>query len=335
LTIHRGKRFCDKASDEGQAHGNLGPAVTIKRAARTLLATLLVALVLVALLWFGDFHKILTLIGRFRRVYLIWFMLLLAAYEVVRGLLWHVLMGALVVRVPARTLTFAFAGGEAAKFVPTGAYLQNYMLQRFAGVDFVNSSAATTWMILAEIVVALLGVVVFGVGGWSGPLRLAIAIVLVAAIWAARIYLARTPASRGAGWQSKNVVLRRIHDAMRRFRESTTTLSQPWILGITLILTAAYLILAGAGLYAVLRGLGITDVSFWQATGVSCFGLAFYVILGSLEAAEVGAFIGIGVNKSDAVSAIIITRGLSVGGTLLMALLVLVVLRDQWRPGGS
>jgi hypothetical protein len=309
--------------------------VTTRRAARTLLATLLVAIVLAALLWFGDIHKVLALIGRFRRVYLIWFMLLLAAYEVVRGLLWHLLMGALMVRAPAPMLTFAFAGGEAAKFVPTGAYLQNYLLQRYAGVDFVASSAATTWMILSEIVVALLGVVVFGVGGWSGPLRLAIAIILAAIIWATRIYLIRTPASRGAGWQSRNMFLRRMHDAIRRFREGANTISQPWIVVITLLLTAAYVILAGAGLYAVVRGLGITDVSFWQATGVSCFGLAFYVILGSLEAAEVGAFIGIGVNKSDAVSAILVTRGLSVGGTVVMALLVLAALRNTWRPRGS
>jgi uncharacterized membrane protein YbhN (UPF0104 family) len=299
------------------------------------LATLLVAIVIALLLWIGDVHKVLTLIGRFRRVYLIWFMLLLAAYELVRGLLWHVLMGILVVRVPTRTLTFAFAGGEAAKFVPTGAYLQNYILQRSAGIDFVGSSTATTWMILAEIVVALLGVVAFGVGGWSGPLRLAIAIVLAATIWAARVYLIRTPASRGAGWRSRNMILRRMHEAISRFREGATTLSQPWIVAITLLLTAAYVILAGAGLYAVIRGLGITDVSFLQATGVSCFGLAFYVILGSLEAAEVGAFIGIGVNKSDAVSAILVTRGLSVGGTLVMALLVLAVLRGEWRSKRS
>jgi hypothetical protein len=309
--------------------------VTTKRAARTLLATLLVAIVLAALLWFGDIHKVLTLIGRFRRVYLIWFMLLLAAYEVVRGLLWHVLMGTLIARAPAPMLTFAFAGGEAAKFVPTGTYLQNYLLQRYAGIDFVASSAATTWMILSEIVVALLGVVVFGVGGWSAPLRLAIAIILAAIIWATRVYLIRTPTSRGAGWQSRNPILRRMHDAIRRFREGANMISQPWIVGITVLLTAVYVILAGAGLYAVVRGLGITDVSFWQATGVSCFGLAFYVILGSLEAAEVGAFIGIGVNKSDAVSAILVTRGLSVGGTLVMALLVLAALRNQWRPRGS
>jgi hypothetical protein len=303
----------------------------MKRAARGLVATLFVVIVLAALLWFGDAHKVLTLIGKFRRVYLIWFMILLAGYEVVRGLLWQLLLGTLIVRVPARTLAFAFAGGEAAKFIPTGAYLQNYILLRVADTDFVCSSAATTWMILAEIIVALIGVVVFGVGVWSGPLRVAIAVVLVAIFWAGRAYLTRTPKSHRSGRRVRNGILYRLYEAIGRFREGATTLSQPWIVGLTLLLTAAYVMLAGAGLYMVVRGLGISDVSLWQATAVSCFGLAFYVILGSLEAAEVGAFIGIGMNKSDAVSAILVTRGLSVGGTLVMALLVLALLRDEWR----
>ena len=322
----------DVATDEGYTDDRLESAVKMKKAARSLLATLLVGAALAVLLWFGDIHKVLAQIARFQRGYLLWFLLVLAAYEVVRGLLWYVLLRTLTVRAPPRTRTFAFAAGEAAKFLPTGAYLQNYMLQRFADIDFVRSSAATTWMILAEILVALLGVVVFGVGGWSGPLRLVMVIGMAAGIWAVRVYLTRAHGTPRSEWAARNKALSKALDGIRRFREGAAALSRPRVMGITLLLTLAYVILAGAGLYIVVRGLGITQVSFWQAVAVNCFGLAFYVILGSLEAAEVGAFIGIGMNKSAAVSAILVARGLSVGGTLVMAVLVLAVLHDEWRP---
>jgi hypothetical protein len=117
----------------------------------------------------------------------------------------------------------------------------------------------------------------------------------------------------------------------RRFRQAAAALLHPRIVGITLLLSSAYVITAGATLYIVFPAIGIGGVSFGQALAAYCFGLAFYLILGSLEAASVAAFIVVGASKSAAVTAIVINRGLTLGGTLVMALVAMAVLYDEFR----
>ena len=107
-----------------------GLVVEARKALRTLLFALLTLAVLAALLWFGDVHKVAALIGHFQRGYLLPFVLVLIAHEAVRGLLWYYLLGRLTPRVPLRSAIFAFAAGEAIRFLPTGTYVQNYVLQR-------------------------------------------------------------------------------------------------------------------------------------------------------------------------------------------------------------
>jgi len=287
-------------------------------------------LVVVGLLWFGGFRKIGDQIAHFQPIYLAWFVLLTVAYEVVRGVLWHGLIRCLEGGVTFKAEIFAFAAGEAAKALPTGVYVQNYILQQSAGADFGHSSAATTLMIVAEIVVALLGVAVLGVGGWSTGLRIAIFVLGVAAILIGRRYLETAQPASMPAWAVRYKPLRWITKEYAHFRTGAAALTQPRILTFTLVLTALSLVLSGAALYLVFRGLGVSDVSFSQAIAVNCFGLAFYVVLGSLEAADVGVLVGIGVSRSAAVSAILVNRVLGIGVTLLMAGAVMAVLRGEW-----
>lgn len=306
-------------------------AVEIKKLARSVLFTLLALAVIAALLWFGDVNKVLAVIERFQPIYVLWFLLLLLAYEVVRAFLWSLLLQTLAAHVPLRTQVFAFAAGEAAKFVPTGAYLQNYVLQRSKGVDFGRTSAATTVIILGEIVVALLGLVILGVGDWSRWLRLAIiggAVVVVGLVWA---YRAVPHVMRAPAWVTRRTLLSRALEEFRRFRAGAAELLHARTVGITLLLSACYVLIAGAGLYLVVRALGIEGISFWQAQAVNCFGLAFYVVLGSLEAADVGVLMGLGMSKSAAVSIILVNRALSVAATLALTVIVMAVLRAEWR----
>lgn len=304
---------------------------------RVVLLTVLSVAVLGILLWFGDAAKVLALIYQFRPIYLLWFVLLLIALEALRGLLWHVLVQALCDGAPPRAEIAAFAAGEGAKFVPTGVYLQNYLLQRLAGIDFGRSSAATTVMIGGEIAVALIGVIILGIELWSPLLLLIVAIGALVALLLVR----PTQAIGMPAWVRRRRLLRRAYDAYRGFRAGTAILARADIVAITLVLSALYVFVAGADLYMVVRGLGVTGISFWQVEAVSCFGLAFYLVLGSLEAADLGAFISLGVSKSAAVSAILLNRGLSVGVTMLLSAITMALLRDQWRglrgrrPSGS
>jgi uncharacterized membrane protein YbhN (UPF0104 family) len=135
---------------------------------------------------------------------------------------------------------------------------------------------------------------------------------------------------RAPQWVKEHRVLRKALVEFRRFRQGAAALLHPRIVAVTLLLSSAYVITAGATLYIVFPAIGV-GVSFWQALAAYCFGLAFYLILGSLEAASVGAFIVVGVSKSAAVSAIVINRGLTLGGTLVLALVAMAVLHDEFR----
>ena len=308
-----------------------GLAVEAKKVLRTLIFALLTLAVLAALLWFGDLHRVLAEIGRFQPIYLLWFVLVLIAHEAVRGLLWYLLVQVLAPRVPLRTRLFAFAAGEAIRFLPTGTYVQNYVMQRSQKEDFGHSSAATTTVVVAEIVAGLLGVVVLGVGIWSGGLR--IGIVVVAALVPAVIWVVRR-VPHVAHVPRRLLRYKRVRQAIEeigRFRAGAAELAHPRIIAVTGLLSILYVALAGVDLYLVIVALGIGGVSLWQAIAVSCFGLAFYVVLGSLEAADVGVLIGLGVSKSAAVSAILVNRALSIGATAILALVVMAVLFDEWR----
>jgi uncharacterized membrane protein YbhN (UPF0104 family) len=145
-----------------------------------------------------------------------------------------------------------------------------------------------------------------------------------------RRYLEATDDTPMPKWAARHKPLRWAAKEYRHFRTGAAALTNPPILAFALALTALSLVLGGAALYLVLRGLGVSGVSFAQATAVNCFGLAFYVVLGSLEAADVGVLVGIGVSRSAAVSAILVNRGLGIGVTMVMAALVMAALRGEW-----
>jgi hypothetical protein len=52
--------------------------------------------------------------------------------------------------------------------------------------------------------------------------------------------------------------------AFQPFKEGAADLFHPRILAFEALSSATYLILAGAALYLVVRGLGIRNASFWQ-----------------------------------------------------------------------
>jgi uncharacterized membrane protein YbhN (UPF0104 family) len=304
----------------------------MKKPLRVVLLFLLSLAVIGALLWFGDIKKVGYLIAHFQRIYFLWFLLLMVAHEALRTALWVYLLRALCIDVPLRTAVFAFAAGEAAKFLPTGAYFQNFLLQRSRDVDFGRSSAATTYIIVSEIVAALATLALIGLGPWT--------------IWLRPLILAGVPffgliAWGLARWHAHPHAPRRLKEhrtlckaleEFRRFRQGAAALFHPRIVAITLLLSAAYVITAAATLYIVFPAIG-ASVSFGQALAAYCFGLAFYLVLGSLEAASVAAFIVVGgaAIKSDAVTAIVINRGLTLGGTLVLALIAMAVLHPEFR----
>src|SRR5579875_2252046 len=125
-------------------HVACGPSRTMRRLLLSALLTLVMLAVIGGLLWYGNVDRVAVLVAHFQLSYLIWYLLLLIGYEGIRGVLWLVLLADLRLRVPLATQLFAFAAGEAVRFLPTGAYVQNVLLQRASGADLGRSAAATT-----------------------------------------------------------------------------------------------------------------------------------------------------------------------------------------------
>ena len=294
------------------------------------------AALLIVLLAVGDLKKVVALLLTFQHLYLLPILLVLVAYEAVQCIQWHVLLRALGIRVPLRAQAFAYLVGEPTRVLPIGNFVENYLLQRAEGTDFGLSSAATLLSILIEVGVALLGLVILGLGpwGWLRPLILIGLAVFVPTAWTVHRlhYRGRLPA-----WVTRHRRARAALDEVRQFRVGAAALVHPRVLARGGLLGALYLILGGSALYLVLRGLGIDSVSWWQVLAVYFFSLAVALIvplpvdIGVTEVGGVAAFLVIGVDASVAISAMLLMRMLSIGTALVIALATIVVVRDEFR----
>src|SRR5918911_5146528 len=287
----------------------LGPKVVIP--------VILSFAVLAGLLFFGNVGQVIRLMEGFAHLYLLWFVLLMLVYEVVRGVQWHYLLQSMDIRVPLRSQIFAYAVGEVTKSIPVGNYFQNYVLQEAEGTDFARSSAATTFIILIEVFVSLMGVGIIGLGAWSSWLRPVILIGLPVfgfIAWAAHAWHVhpRTPQ-----WVKEHKSLLQALNAFKTFREGAGALFRPHVVGIAVLLGGIYVIVGASALYLVVRGLGIGGVSLWQGGGAYFLRLAFLLVfpvpmdIGATEISGVGALLALGMSKGDAVGAMLVNRALS------------------------
>jgi uncharacterized protein (TIRG00374 family) len=304
---------------------------------KVVIPVVLSAAVLVGLLFFGNIRQVIRLMEGFAHLYLLWFVILMVVYEVVRGVQWHYLLQSMDIRVPLRAQIFAYAVGEVTKSIPVGNYFQNYVLQEAEGTDFARSSAATTFIILIEVFVSLMGVAIIGLGAWSSWLRPVILIGLPVfgfIAWAAHAWQVhpRTPQ-----WVKEHKTLLQALKAFKKFREGAAVLFRPHVVGMAVLLGAIYVIVGASALYLVIRGLGIDGVSLWQVWAVYFFSLAFSLIIplpmdiGATEISGVGAFLALGMSKGDAVGAMLVNRALSLGSAIVIALVLMVILHDQFR----
>ena len=301
-----------------------------------LLPTLPGLALVAALLAFGDVRRVLALLSTFHAPALIAILLVLAGYETLQAVQWSRLLGAEGIRVPLRARLFAFLVGDTARVLPIGNYVENYLLLREEGIDLGLSSAATTVSVLIEVAVCLAGLVLLGLGswGWLRPLILIGLGVFLSVVWALHT---RRHAGALPAWLSQRRWLLRALEEVRQFRRGAAALAHPRVLAPAALLGAGYVLLGGTALYLVVRGLGVDGVSWAQVLAVYCFSIAFALIfplpvdLGVYEASGAGAFLAVGVDKSVAVSAMLLLRALSTGTAVAVALGTIVLLRDEVR----
>lgn len=321
---------------------------------------LLVALVLVA-----NPAEAVRLITHFDVRDLLAFFALMAGYEVVRFAQWSYLLRQLDLRVPVRTQIFSYAIGEFAKNLPIGNFIPDYILTREEGVDFGRASSSSLLVAVIEVAVALVGIAVIGIEGWMWlrPLIIGGSLLFMVGVWVFAhsqeeageasgtdgagvgiegVGNASSSSSRGRVRGRARGLLRRrwVREALREVRQFTqgeARLLRPRVIVVSALAAAVYLVLSGLALFVVLRGLGLTGVTWQEALAASFFSLAVSMIiplptdLGSSEASGAGALVAFGLGTTGAVSALLLYRFLNLAAQVFIALLASIILPGQFR----
>jgi uncharacterized membrane protein YbhN (UPF0104 family) len=297
---------------------------------------ILSASVLTVLLAVGNVTRVAALLRGFQPSYLLALVVLLVAYAAIQGTQWHVLLRALGIRAPVRAQAFAYLVGVPTRVLPIGNFTENYLLLRATGTDFGLSAAATLLSVLIEVTVALLGLVILGLGPWDWvrPLILIGVAVFLLTVWGTRAlhYAGSLPT-----WMTHHQSVRAGLAEVRQFRRGAAALLHPRVLAPGGLLGALYLVLGGSALFVVLRGLGVGTLSWSQVLAVYFFSLAFALIfpspvdVGVTEVGGLTAFLVLGVDRSAAISALLFLRVATFSVALGIGLVSLVVLHDQTR----
>jgi uncharacterized protein (TIRG00374 family) len=293
------------------------------------------AATLALLVTLADARKVITDVLGFQRSYLLYFLVLMGVYFALRGVQWHYLLRSLGIRAPLRSQVFAFSLGEITKSLPVGNYFQNYLLLESHGTEFGRSSVATSLILLTEVVVSLGAVLLLGLGGWSGWVRLLIVIGVVAVTLVAAVLYACRDLVRIPAWLARHTATRRVLAELEHYRIGARALLRPRVLMVESALSAGYLSTAAVGLYCIIRGFGIGGISLWQAAAVYFVSLAVGLILpipvdfGVIELSGAGALVVFGVDKSAAVGVMLVNRVLSIVCSTAFALLVALVLHQE------
>lgn len=303
---------------------------------KVLIPVILSASLVAALLVFANVQKVLSLLLGFQRQYLLYFLLLMLAYEIVRAAEWHFVLKKLDIRVPLRMQLFTYLAGELAKGLPIGNFFPSYLLAEAKAAEPGRATAPTTVIILVEVAVSLAGLVLLGVGDW-GWLRPTILLGSFVALALTLALLRWYDDAAPPRWMLQREKMRKALRQLRTFREGARALLQPRVLVVELAFGTIYLVLAGLALYTVAAGLGIQNLTVWQAIAVYFFSLAVGLLIpipvdiGLIEMGGIGALLAFGVDRSAAVSAMLLFRVLSVASGLLISLPAMLVLRRELR----
>jgi uncharacterized protein (TIRG00374 family) len=293
--------------------------------------------ILAGLLAFGNINEMIKAVKTFQPIYILWVALLIVGYEVVRGIQWLFLLRQLHIKASREAKVFAYLSSEVTKSIPIGNYFQNYLLATSEGSDPGRTSAATTLQVLGEVAVSLTGLVILGLGAWSGYLRAIIIVGLLVFGLSVWIFMKLHKESGPPEWMTKRKVLRQFLDEARQFREAAKDLISPRTLAFVYVNSAIYTVIAGTTLYMTAKGMRITTVPYFGVLAVYFFSLATSLIfplptdIGTAEISGAGAFLLIGVTKAVAVSVMLIFRVLNVLTALVLAIVGGIVFHDVVR----
>jgi hypothetical protein len=232
---------------------------------------------------------------------------LTVVYLVLKGIQLRLLLRALDIHPRLRSFLLAYAVGEMTLPVPSGIYIQNYLLTRLDGAGFARSAAATTAVLAIEWTLVGTAIAVLGVPGWSElrPAALAVcfgAVASVAALLSSE--RAHRAAERVGCWPRLGGLVRGGLDLADGLRG----LASPRVLAPSIAVGGLYLMALVGALMAVADGMGL-QVGIREAASVYFFSLGVTLVfggvlsqLGVIEVAGLAAARAWGLDLSDALA---------------------------------
>ncbi len=260
---------------------------------------------------------------------------LTVVYLLGKGTQWHIYLRRLEIRPKRKEFLVPYAGGEFSNSLPFGVYLENYLLKGSLGEGFGKSAAATTWMLITEILVCLLALMVIGVPDWPWVRPLAIAVGVGMLGLGVVLFKTRLVHERLERWHPKKKWLKSACQGLMDFLEGSSQLLSWHTFVYGLPLTAMYLGAYTTSLYVIGLALQAPNWDWEKATAAYAFSLVVVLLvpvlphLGAVEASGLGVLLQYGLMRNLAVGSFLTLRLLSTGTIFLVCGLVMVVYHEQ------
>lgn len=248
---------------------------------RVVLPLLLATALFMVALSLGDLGQVVARVKAVPFVDMTGVLVFATGYLFLKGLQLYVLLRALDLHPGWRRFALAYAVGELALTVPLGVFAQNWVLAGAGRMRFGQTSAATVFMLVVEVLVALLCLALWGIPGWP-PLQPAAWAVLAGMALVAWLLL-------GMRWPCRLVRRMRRSRVHRAGKELAGLLHglqhlAKWrLLGINLVLTGAYLGALAAAFLVMGHGMGLPDLDYRQAATIYAFSLTAVLIVGGIS----------------------------------------------------
>lgn len=256
-------------------------------------------------------------------------------YLLAKGIQWHLYLRRLEIKPGRKEFLVPYAGGEFSNSLPFGVYLENYLLKGSLGEGFGKSAAATTWMLITEILICLLALMVIGVPDWPWVRPLAIGVGVGMLALGVVLFKTRLVHERLERWQPKKKWLKSACQGLMDFLEGSSQLLSWHTFVYGLPLTALYLGAYTTSLYVIGLALQAPDWGWEKATAAYAFSLVVVLLvpalphLGAIEASGLGVLLQYGLMRNMAVGSFLTLRLLSTGTIFLVCGLVLGVYHQQ------
>jgi uncharacterized membrane protein YbhN (UPF0104 family) len=261
-------------------------------------------------------------------------LILTIPYLIARALVWQELLQQVGIRVPLRNMAVSFGAGEITKTLPGGIYVQNYILarlQHFGENSVMRSSMATTAMLGLESALALPAALIFGLPGQEWIFWALIGVVVA---WIILLGLAWMLVHHwGPDFDDKLPQwLRRIRVLLEEFLTAGADLIKLRTLRL-LLPVAMYMLFYVIDLYAIIRAVGIHNITFTDAMGIYALIVMVDVLvpipteIGLTEFTGLGALLTYGVGRTTAAIVVLSLRILATGMTVAVASILLILLR--------